>query len=263
MADQFARAAQAWPILTEVARQRDRIRYGDLADRLGIHVRPLRYVLGVIQEYCIAQELPPLTILVVNAAGRQGQGFIAWDPEDAERGFREVWEHRWPSENPFGTTDSVRREVDLPALLRADEAEEVWRLVTDRGVRQLLFRRAVTAAYSGKCSISGCSITEALEAAHIVPWSSCKPADRLSPRNGLLLTSSHHKLFDRGVLTVDKEYSVRVLRDRPRTVGKADRTLLWDLDGRRLILPRNRRLWPDLGLIMQRNRALGFDDDAF
>lgn len=258
MTDHLARAARAWLILTKVAHQRGRIEYADLARLIGIHVRPLRYVLGVIQDYCMTEGLPPLTILVVNRAGRQGQGFIAWDPDDAETGFREVWRHSWGTDNPFGVSDGVSTEDDLMAMLRTDSAEEVWRLVTSRGVRQILFRRAVTDAYSGRCAISGCSICEGLEAAHIVPWASCKRSDRLSPRNGLLLTSFHHRLFDRGILTIDDGYRIRVLRDRPKTVMPSDKALLWDLDGSRLTLPRNRKLWPDVNLIAQRNHALGF-----
>src|ERR1035437_6946579 len=123
MANQLARAAIAWPILTETALRRDRIRYGDLARRIGIHVRPLRYVLGVIQDYCLSESLPPLTILVVNQAGRQGQGFVAWDPDNVEAGFEEVWKHNWEQENPFAVTDAEDNDTDLLKMLMTGSSE--------------------------------------------------------------------------------------------------------------------------------------------
>src|SRR5256885_12384386 len=160
MADQLARAAAVWPILIETARRRDRIQYGELARRIGIHVRPLRYVLGVIQDYCLNEHLPPLTILAVNQAGRQGQGFIAWNPDNVEAGYEEVWKHNWVQENPFAVTDPEEHDADLVKMLMGGSSEAVWRLALDRGVRQLLFRRAVSAAYSGRCAMSGCTVSE-------------------------------------------------------------------------------------------------------
>ena len=261
MADQLARAAAAWPILTETARRRDRIEYGVLAQRIGIHVRPLRYVLGVIQDYCMDEALPPLTILVVNQSGRQGQGFIAWNPDDVDAGFEEVWKHNWKRPSPFGVTDSEGHDDDdMLQMLKDGSAKEVWRRVADRGVRQLLFRRVVSWAYGNRCAISGFSVRVALDAAHIVPWASCDVADRLRPQNGLLLTTLHHRLFDRGIITIDEQYRVRVLSKRPKVMGAIDRQMLWNLEGRLLMLPRTKKLWPSLRLIAQRNRALGLSD---
>src|SRR5438046_2500383 len=130
MPNQLARAAAAWPILTGIARDRGRIQYVELARRIGIHVRPLRYVLGVIQNYCMAEDLPPLTILAVDRSGHQGKGFIAWDPANADAGFEEVWNCHWKAENPFGVANGSSTETDLLRMLRTDSSAEVWRLVT-------------------------------------------------------------------------------------------------------------------------------------
>jgi hypothetical protein len=43
---QYERAAHAWPLLTEKAASESKITYADLAQHLGIHARPIRYVLG-------------------------------------------------------------------------------------------------------------------------------------------------------------------------------------------------------------------------
>lgn len=74
---QYERAARAWPLLTQKAADESNITYADLSQHLGIHARPIRYVLGVIQDYCLREKLPPLTILVVNRRGFPSEGFIA------------------------------------------------------------------------------------------------------------------------------------------------------------------------------------------
>lgn len=74
---QYQRAALAWPVLTATAANESKITYLELPQRLGIHPRPIRFVLAVIQDHCLREKLPPLTILVVNQGHHQpGQGFI-------------------------------------------------------------------------------------------------------------------------------------------------------------------------------------------
>ena len=89
--NQVERASRAWPVLTAIAKKGKTITYGELAEVLGIHHRPIRYVLGVLQDYCLAEKLPPLTILVVNQSGEPGPGFIAHSFDDLEAGYSEVW----------------------------------------------------------------------------------------------------------------------------------------------------------------------------
>jgi len=87
MLNQVERAYRAWPILIARAENETPITYGELAGSFGLHHRAVRYVLGVIQDYCLNEDLPPLTILVINAqTGTPGPGFIAWDMEDLDRG---------------------------------------------------------------------------------------------------------------------------------------------------------------------------------
>lgn len=92
---QYQRAANAWPLLTETAASQSKITYADLAQHLGIHPRPIRYVLGVIQDYCLGEKLPPLTILVVSQRGVPSEGFIAWDVDDLAEGYRLVYGYPW------------------------------------------------------------------------------------------------------------------------------------------------------------------------
>lgn len=63
---------------------------------------------------------------------------------------------------------------------------------------QPAFRRAVFAAYEGRCAISGCDVPEALEAAHLRgrDWR----AGQNEVKDGILLRRDLHTLYDRGLL---------------------------------------------------------------
>lgn len=199
------RAMQAWPVLTACAAQRKTIRYGELARHLGVHHRAIRYVLGVIQWYCMEVDLPPLTILVNNERGTPGSGFIAWPHDNIQTGLESVWGFDWDAVgNPFeyasdGETTLATLAKDLlenPAVKAQTYAKVKVR------VGQAVFRQALLDAYEGQCAFCGLKIEEALEAAHIVPWAYASPVQRVDPRNGMLLCATCHKLFDHGYLGV-------------------------------------------------------------
>jgi putative restriction endonuclease len=62
-----------------------------MAQHLQIHHRPIRYVLGVIQDWCLRERKPPLTILVISQDnGQPGQGFIAWDSSNLDGKYSEI-----------------------------------------------------------------------------------------------------------------------------------------------------------------------------
>lgn len=61
------------------------------------------------------------------------------------------------------------------------------------------FRQRLLAAYGGRCVVTGCDVTEALEAAHIVPHSS---DGTYATTNGLLMRADIHTLFDLHLLTI-------------------------------------------------------------
>jgi putative restriction endonuclease len=70
------RALQAWQYLIPKAKNRQLVRYGELADLMGYaDCRPLSSILGHIMHYCEQERLPALTIIVVNDDGTPGEGF--------------------------------------------------------------------------------------------------------------------------------------------------------------------------------------------
>lgn len=210
--NQTDRARLAWKVLSTVAKKRQTITYGELGAEIGVHHRAVRYVLGPIQDYCLEARLPPFTILVINASGRPGTGFIAHDPNDMDNGLESVWSFPWNKEqNPF---DFAANGLSYDSLISTltkdpDNAESVYRSVKSRGVQQILFRDAVRKAYAWRCAFSGIEFPDALEACHIVPWANSTPQQRMDVRNGLLLNALHHRLFDRNYLTIATDYKIK------------------------------------------------------
>jgi putative restriction endonuclease len=102
------------------------------------------------------------------------------------------------------------------------------------------FRVEVTDAYSRRCSITGERTLPALEAAHIRPYAEDGPHEI---RNGLLLRSDLHHLFDSGYLTITTDRKVEVSgRIREEFENGRD---YYALHGRELkVLPKHEEDWP-------------------
>ena len=238
----YEKAALAWPILTETAANQTTITYADLAHRLGIHPRPIRYVLGVIQDYCLRRELPPLTILVVNQRGLPGEGFIAWPIDNLDEGYQDVYGYAWHQEgNPFGYAESgtTLEQLAQRLLTKPQESAAVYGRIQNRGMAQVLFRQTLLDAYGQRCAFCGLSLQAALQAAHIIRWNEATNEQRLDPRNGLLLCATHHALFDAHVLTVTVERRIAFHPHRSATHrwSEADQHAAVSLDGQPIRTP--------------------------
>jgi putative restriction endonuclease len=154
-----------------------------------------------------------------------------------------VWSHAWNTEeNPFSFASNGDSYESLLKILTntPNESEQVYRSVSSRGIKQYLFREALLRAYSNKCAITSFSIPEALEACHIVPWAQASEQQRMDVRNGLLLNSLHHKLFDRGYLTITTDYKIvfRRTEDQKHEFTDLERSLTFELQGREMNIPR-------------------------
>jgi putative restriction endonuclease len=259
--NQTERARLAWEVLISVAKARQTITYGELGARISVHHRAIRYVLGPIQDYCMESGLPPLTILVVNGSGRPGTGFIAHDPNDLESGFEAVWPYPWnQAQNPFNfAAEGISYDKILSTLTKnPDDAGEVYKLVKSRGVQQILFRDAVRKAYSWQCAFSGLLFPDALEACHIVPWAYAIPQQRMDVRNGILLSSLHHRLFDKAYLTITTDYKILYWdpNGTERQHSKLEAALTIDLHNQKMHVPHPIRNRPLASNIEKHNELL-------
>lgn len=89
-------------------------------------------------------------------------------------------------------------------------------------IHQSFFREAVLGSYESRCCITGLRIKECLIASHIIPWR-IDEKHRADPRNGLCLSATFDRLFDRGLLTITDRFHVAISSsllnsDDPQTV---------------------------------------------
>lgn len=85
-------------------------------------------------------------------------------------------------------------------------SQDKIRLVKTR-INQNFFRSSVLSAYNNTCAITKIKINEFLVASHIKPWAEDKN-NRLNPHNGICLNSIHDRAFDRGLITISRDYKI-------------------------------------------------------
>lgn len=251
-------AGVVWDILANAASKNETVSYSQIAPIIQTNPLSVSRALGPIQDYCIDNKLPPLTSIVIGKNSKKpGGGFIAWDVDDLEQGQQLVYSYNWQAyQNPygsFGLNDTIQgfaqEIVNKPSV-----SAEIYSRVKVRGIAQKIFREALFDAYDGKCAFCGFSFPSALQAAHILPWSESENDDRLNPKNGLLLCSIHHSLFDSGLITISESYKITYhdpnKEDGP--YGKYDEAMTAKLHGKNIRRPKD-GLEPDKFYIEKRN----------
>jgi putative restriction endonuclease len=110
------------------------------------------------------------------------------------------------------------------------------------------FRIAVTDAYGRACAVTTEHSLPVLEAAHIKPFAEQGPH---TVRNGLLLRSDLHRLFDRGYVTVTPDHRFEV-SPRLKQDFENGRTY-YAMHGKTLQLPTRAQERPDPQLLAWHN----------
>jgi len=87
-----------------------------------------------------------------------------------------------------------------------DGRKRVLREITARQ-GQAAFRSGLLTAYQGRCAISGCQVSQVLEAAHITPY---RGPETNCVTNGLLLRSDLHTLWDQGLIFIDDQMRLNI-----------------------------------------------------
>lgn len=127
---------------------------------------------------------------------------------------------------------------------------------TRERVNQGYFRNVLLDNYQGRCCMSGLAVPQLLVASHIKPWAKATPFEKTSVRNGLLLNALCDRAFDRGLITVLPDYTVRVSNRLPRT--PANEKWLYAFDGAKIMLPDdpNHVTWPDVAMLEYHNDCI-------
>jgi len=127
------------------------------------------------------------------------------------------------------------REVDAEvAIPRGVSEKEAMRKTR---IHQAFFRDAILSSYEETCCITGLRVPECLVASHIVPWS-ISEQHRTDPHNGLCLSATFDRLFDRGLITVSAELEVVVAARLRRVVDPRTLEMICRYHGSAIVRPR-------------------------
>jgi len=213
----------------------------------------------------------PDIILLANAIGRSPASvsmkccnFAAFDPAlkargvgglaNASRGDREIWDEfnadwnglslkAWElrEEIHSGLSElsgfpEVEQQIKQIEQIRKPEGESERVAEVKVRVHQAFFRSVILSSYDNTCCITGLKIPEALVASHIIPWA-VDESKRTDPTNGLCLSATWDRLFDRGLVTVTPEYRVRVSKRLLTSKDETIQKLVCGYEGREIIKP--------------------------
>jgi|21_taG_2_1085346.scaffolds.fasta_scaffold00051_51 putative restriction endonuclease len=103
-------------------------------------------------------------------------------------------------------------------------------------IRGGLFKKTIPKIYNYKCCISGMKIDniqniQMVDACHIIPFS--LSFDDTIP-NGISLSPNLHRAFDRGLITINKEYIIRL---SPTVIENDSSYSITQFEGNKILLP--------------------------
>lgn len=105
-------------------------------------------------------------------------------------------------EDPFKEAQPILERFDLVDLPRKDKQR-----FTNTREGQSAFKGKILKVYNNTCCVSGETIAELLEAAHIQEYRN-KKSNHI--QNGLLLRVDLHRLYDNQLLYIDSDYTIHI-----------------------------------------------------
>lgn len=201
-------AMRQW--LIDVARRRGTVTYSEARAPFGLRTLEHRHAMDRIGHECVDAGEPILTSLIVDeTTGRCSEGFAKeFRRDDAEE--REDCYAFWPRAATSGEPQrSGKVAPTTPGSAVVDESLQARAArFAKTAVRpeQAAFRRRVFMEHKGACVVTGCTIPEALDAAHRDgrDWR----LGHNSGADGLLLRKDIHALYDAKLVNVDGNGSV-------------------------------------------------------
>jgi len=102
-------------------------------------------------------------------------------------------------------------------------------------IKQSSFRKKVLENFKFKCCLTGVNENDLLVASHIIPWA-IKIDTRLSPHNGLCLSTLYDRLFDRGYFTLSNSSTV-IITSKLDELSLQTQNWLNEIAGKTISLP--------------------------
>jgi len=159
----------------------------------------------------------------------------------------------YPHHTHFGDLDEIAEQIiEEPASDYQSRIEQLEQTLDNSDyqqeifVRSHIFKREIPRLYDNTCCISGLRIdatvnASMIDACHIIPFAE---SHNDSITNGLALCPNLHRAFDRGLIGIDDNY--RVIINPNFTEPKESVYSIIQFSGRRILLPREERCYPDL-----------------
>ncbi|MCK4812406.1 MAG: HNH endonuclease [Candidatus Marinimicrobia bacterium] len=204
------------------------------------------------------------------------------DPNHSDnKGLREIMKRNLPLIYFIGTSPG-NYYVESPVFIRGenrellsfrvvgqefkDKSEEEILQVSEREIEQKysfstikkrlhqpVFSERVMYAYNYQCTMCRLKHRELLEAAHIIPDS--EGGEPIVP-NGLSLCKIHHAAYDKKIIGISPDYTIKVREDILReTDGPMLKHGIQELDNHKIILPYHKKDWPDPERLEERFQA--------
>ena len=150
-----------------------------------------------------------------------------------EQGDEFVWEG-------LKLLDTVlSRENLTPAVQYATSSTREGRervVQAKQRINQGYFKNCLLQNYDNRCCLTGLRTSDLLVASHIKPWSKCENgAERVDPKNGLLLNALHDKAFDRGLITLSR--NMEIIVSRKVTHDEPNDLWIWSFNGKQIEMP--------------------------
>jgi putative restriction endonuclease len=128
----------------------------------------------------------------------------------------------------------------LQSELQNDSFEE------EKYLRSNIFKRQIPILYDNTCAISGLQINATInvsliDACHIIPF--CVSYDD-TVTNGISLTPTLHRAFDRGLIAIDENYKV-IISDKFNENSESKYSIT-QFEGTQILLPKNKKYYPNI-----------------
>ena len=124
-------------------------------------------------------------------------------------------------------------------------------------LRSSVFRKAILEIYNNQCSVSGLKVADAknrslVDACHILPFAE---THNDSIRNGLALSPTFHRAFDRGLIAISNKYKVIV---HPKLKDYNPDSGIRQYENHEIILPQEEKFYPSLKSLQEHRTKFGY-----
>lgn len=124
-------------------------------------------------------------------------------------------------------------------------------------MRSSVFRKAILEVYDNQCAITGLKVADAknrslVDACHITPFAE---SYNDSIRNGLALSPTFHRAFDRGLIAISDKYKIIV---HPKLKDFNPETGIKQFENKDILLPTNSEFHPSVKYFREHRSRFGF-----